>query len=88
MGAAQSLRQALLSSVCPALLCLVSPPPDSPSPPSSAGEGEGEDERSQLLSVRLLFGALPVIADTHRASFLAVILPPICDFLCQVSAGT
>jgi hypothetical protein len=75
-------RLALCNAVLPTLLLVLTPTPTlTPDPPKC------KNERFSFLSVRFLFSAVGVVSEEKRPAFLALVLPPIANFLCSLLAG-
>ena len=77
-----NIRLALCNAVLPTLLLILTPTPTLTQDPPKC-----ENERFSFLSVRFLFSAVGVVSDEKRPAFLALILPPISDFLCSHLTG-
>jgi hypothetical protein len=81
-------RLALCNAVLPTLLLILTPTPTpTPTPTLTQDPPKCENERFSFLSVRFLFSAVGVVSDEKRPAFLALVLPPISDFLCSLLAG-
>jgi hypothetical protein len=77
-------RLALCNAVLPTLLLILTP---TPTPTLTQDPPKCENERFSFLSVRFLFSAVGVVSEEKRPAFLALVLPPIANYLCSLLAG-
>ena len=96
----RKMKEDVVGAVCPSLLCILSVPPPASSSTLTSAASQGSTsfspfstpppvtrDRSEALSVKLLFIALTVISPAKKAPFLALVLPLVCDFLLQSAPG-
>ena len=95
----RAVKEFMVSALCPSFLCILNASTStttSPNPaPGSACHSPTllstlsyrSEDRSALLTIKLLFSSLNAILAAKRTPFLALVLPLISDFCLRLASG-